>query len=179
MKRVVNTILILFFVVACAGGSGSDTVVGGHYAQCDGLSSGTSDSSAEVASAISTLVPSMAPVNCTGKQSFQVEGRIVYFVIVPYGQKNDCPSGCLSSEVCAIVDGSNTLLYSGIWYSGSERPLSIPPDCPELSGTEYGDTILNCTNQPAGFSHAVTQTTAFQDFKQSQSSSGNFSPCFR
>ena len=159
--------------------SSTGTVVGGNYAQCDGHSPGTSDSSPEVTQAVSALVPSAATVNCTGKQSFEVEGRTVYLVIVPYGQKNDCPSGCFSSEVCAVVDGPNTLLYSGAWYGGSERPLSIPPDCPELGAAEYGDTIQGCTtNQPAGFSHAVTQTAAFQDFKQTQAGSGSFRFCF-
>ena len=179
MKRVVITILILMHAAACSGGSGSDPVIGNDYAQCVSHSSGTSDGSPEVASVISALVPSTATVNCTGKESFLVDGRTVYFVIVPYGQKNDCPAGCFSSEVCAVVDGADAQLYSALWYTGSERPLSIPPDCPELSGATSGETIRDCTNQPAGYSHAVTQTAPFQDFKQAQNGSGTFRFCFQ
>lgn len=181
MKAAVTTALILMLCLTSCGGdteNGGDPVIGGSHAQCDGQSPGTADSSPEVAATINTLVPSGATVRCTGKQSFQVNGRTVFFVIVPYGQLNDCPAGCFSSEVCAIVDGSDALLYSGVWYSGSERPHSIPPDCPELGVAESGDTIQSCINQPAGFSHALTQDAAFRDFEQSQRSGGKFRFCF-
>lgn len=181
MKTTVTTVIIRICVAACSGGTGSgdQPVIGGGYAQCDSQSPGTSDSSPEVTATINTLVPSGASVHCTGKQSFQLNSRTVFIVIVPYGRTNDCPASCFSSEVCAIVDGSDTFLYSGVWYGGGERPLSIPPDCPELGGEESGDTIQGCTNQPPGFSHSVTQTTEFQGFQQSQrNNGGKFRFCF-
>jgi hypothetical protein len=186
MKAAIATVIIFVWVAGCSGGTGSGDqssnrgFIGGDYAQCDGQSPGTSDNSPEVTATINTLVPSSATVNCTGKQAFQLTGQTISMVIVPYGQTNDCPSGCFSSEVCSIVDGPDTFLYSAVWYSGGERPLSIPPDCPELGGAEGGDTIRGCTNQqPPGLSHPVTQTAEFQGFQQSQSSNGGkFRFCF-
>ena len=183
MKAALTIVTILIGVAGCSGGTGNEStgggLIGGDYAQCDGQSPGTSDNSPEVTATINTLVPSRATVSCTGKQSFQLSGRTVSMVIVPYGQANDCPSGCFSSEVCAIVDGSDTFLYSGVWYGGSERPRSIPPDCPELGGADGGDTIQGCTNQPPGFLHPVTQTAEFQAFQQFQrTNGGKFRFCF-
>lgn len=183
MKAAVTIVIVLFGLAGCNGGTGSGDLpggaIGGGFAQCDGQSPGISDNSPEVMATISALVPSSATVHCTGKQSFELNGRTVLIVIVPYGQTNDCPAGCFSSEVCSIVDGSDTLLYSGVWYDGGERPLSIPPDCPELAGAQGGDTIQGCTSQPPGFSHPVTQSAEFQDFRQSQASNGGkFRFCF-
>jgi hypothetical protein len=173
--KVIAIASIAFFCSAGCVGSGDQGVVGGGYSQCDSESSGTSDNSPEVTATINTLVPLGTTVQCTGKQSFQLNSQTVFLVIVPYGKLNDCPAGCFSSEVCSIVDGSDTLLYSADWTIGSERPLSIPPDCPELGGAENGDTTTGCTNQPPGFSHPVTQTTQFQDFRLSEkNNNGNF-----
>ncbi len=179
MKARIIVMNILLGLAACSGGTGTNNQVGGSYSQCDNLSPGSSDSSSEVTAVINNLVPVAAPIQCTGKQLFQFNGRPIYFVIVPYGQLNDCPSGCFSSEVCSIVDGQDTLLYSGVWYSSNERPNSIPPDCPELGTAEYGDTILDCTSQPSGYSHPITQTTEFADFRQSEiNNNGHFRFCF-
>lgn len=78
MKAAVTTALILMLGLTSCGGdteNDGDSVIGGGHAQCDGQSPGTADSSPEVAATINTLVSSGATVRCTGKQSFQLNGR--------------------------------------------------------------------------------------------------------
>lgn len=159
----------------CSGDSGGSTI-GTEFAQCDKRSLGYADSSTEMTSTLNALMPPGVEVRCTDKRVFALEDREVVFTYVVYGRLNDCPAGCFASDVCAIVDGKDALLYSATWYNG-EVPLSIPPDCPELSGKSTGDTIRQCGNPPAGFLHALAQTDAFMEFRGSQGG-GEFRWCF-
>jgi hypothetical protein len=174
--------IITLVMAGCGSGTeGTATTVGGGLAECENQSPGTGDNSPEVTATITTLVPSNANVHCTGKQSFLLSGRQVFLVFVPYGNLNDCPAGCFTSNVCAIYDQSQVQLYSATWYSAQERPLSIPPDCPGLAQAFGADTNQACPEHPPGFLHPVTQTTDFKNFLNSQTppNNGSFRWCFR
>jgi hypothetical protein len=172
MKGTIVLALVLAVCLVSCGDS-EDGSIGGGFAQCQGHTPGAEDGSPEVAAAISTFVPSDAEVHCTGKRSFELDGRMVFFIMIPYGELQDCISGCFSSDVCAIVEGLDAFLYSADWNHGSERPLSIPPDCPELVfGVEGGGKVPDCTGHP------LTQEAAFENFKQAQGSGGPFRFCF-
>jgi hypothetical protein len=141
------------------------------FSQCDPAtrSAGSSDTSPQVLEAISDLVPSDIQINCTDKYRFSINGQDVYFVFVAYGELQDCPSGCFSSSICAVVDQSGAALYSAVWNEADERPASIPPDCPELSDSATGDTLRDCQYQPSGYENPLTQTTEFEDFSAAES----------
>lgn len=154
----------------CTGDRATDDdgpVIGLGFAQCEGRTPGGMDSSEEIVLTINALVPSAVDVHCTDKHMFALDERAVQFTYVVYGEIHDCPAGCFSSNLCAIVDNAEVSLYSARWLSG-EVPLSIPPDCPELAGAAGGDTIRECENAPSGFFHPLTQTNAFNDFRDDQ-----------
>ena len=176
-----TSIIVPVLVIAGCGSEpgGTAPTVGAGLAECENHIPGTGDTSPEVTATITTLVPSNANVQCTGKQSFLLSGRDVFLIFVPYGNLNDCPSGCFTSEVCAIYDQSQVQVYSAAWFSPQERPLSIPPDCPGLAQAPSADTNQDCPEHPPGYLHPVTQTTDFENFLNSQTSNnGSFRWCF-
>lgn len=186
MKILINGIVILVLAGLVVSGCGSDTgdqsdtetPIGGSYSQCLGHSPGTGEELPEVIITIDRLVPSEAEIRCSGKKVFLYEDREVSLVYVAYGALYDCPSGCVSSFVCGIYDPDQPLLYSFAWSGPVERPLSIPPDCPELADFESGHTSL-CSTPPRGVDHPVTTTVEFESFRSSQrEDGGNWRFCF-
>jgi hypothetical protein len=110
--------------------------------------------------------------------SISFEGREVSLVYLAYRALQDCPSGCFSSNPCGIYDPDETQLYSIAWYGAAERPLSIPPDCPELTGAQ-SDQSSGCRTLPQGFLHSVTATTEFEAFRNLQrEQKGDWRFCF-
>jgi hypothetical protein len=181
MKFSCLTSIVALVIAGCGSGTeGTVPTVGGGLAECENHAPGTTDDSPEVTATIKTLVPSNVQVRCTGKQSFPLNGRQVFLVFVPYGNLNDCPAGCFTSEACAIYDQSQVQLYSAMWFNAQERPLSIPPDCPGLAQAPSADTNQACPEHPPGFLHPVTQTTDFKNFQNSQMppNNGSFRWCF-
>ncbi|MBU0662874.1 hypothetical protein KKH30_01250 [Candidatus Micrarchaeota archaeon] len=42
---------------------------------------------------------------------FYLEGRMVYFVHIAYGEGQDCPAGCIFNHLCVILDGEEFYTY--------------------------------------------------------------------
>jgi len=169
MARIAVGIVIVsaLLAAACSAQTTSELrQIGNNYALCrEGTtrSQGISDTSPAIAKTINALVPPGVKVNCTDKRLFQVNNQDVYFVLVAYGQLNDCLAGCFSSSLCAIVDESGAELYSSSWYGDrvKERPRSLPANCPQ----ESYHTDSQC--QPTGYTHPLTKTDTFQSFIKS------------
>jgi hypothetical protein len=157
MKRIIvfATLAALSGLASCEGdvhvGELEHLRVGGHFAQCDGRPGGGQDRSEAVMRTIQVHVPA-EDINCTDKQAFAVDSRQVFLVFVAYGQISDCAAGCFSSDLCAIYDSPQSLLY--------EVSASVKPDRP-------------------GLAHPVVQTQAFRDFQAAQRTSGPWRFCFR
>jgi len=154
---LVYTLAVLPLLAACDGSNQSDAVrphdlpIGGQFAQCDGRPGGGQDRSDAVMRTIQTHAPAQ-DINCTDKRSFAINGAEVFLVFVAFGRVSDCQAGCFSADLCAIADGSQSLLYD---VSGSPKP-----------------------DRP-GLAHPVVQTQAFQEFRAAQPATGPWRFCFR
>lgn len=149
-----------------------DGGVGGGYAQCVNHPAGTTVGGSAITATIDTLLPEGAQVRCADSTVFTLDGTEVKLVYVAYGEFQDCPAGCFTSQVCAIYDGSDALLYSAAWCSLSEKPV-LPSGCPDV-----GDT-RQCTTATPGSEHPITQTPSFISFRDEQvRSTGDWRFCF-
>ena len=123
---------------------------------------------------IRALVPDGVAVHEQQSMPFDLQGREVRLTHVEYGALNDCPSGCFSSHVCAIEDGSDVLLFYASWTNAAEEPKSVQKDCPTLT---HEETWSDC--EPPGLVHSVTQTSDFRGFAHSEhAKEGPFRWCF-
>lgn len=179
MRRSVILVLSSLSITACIPEQEIQTEqIGTSYSQCVNHPSGTGDELPEVTITVNRQVPADAEIRCSDKKAFSFEGREVSLVYVAYGALQDCPSGCFSSHVCGIYDPDESKLYSFAWYGAAERPLSIPPDCPELAGAESGQSS-ECGTPPQGFLHTVTATAEFESFRNIQrEQNGDWRFCF-
>lgn len=185
MHRTATLVLFGILLAACVPGEETQpTQIGdnypdtGGYSQCANHPSGTAEGSPEVTITIDRLVPAEAEIRCSDKKTFPFEGRDVSLVYVAYGALQDCISGCFFSYLCGIYDPDDSQLYSFSWYETAERPLSIPPDCPELATAQSGQAS-ECSTPPQGFNHQVTVTAEFEAFRNSQrEQNGDWRFCF-
>jgi hypothetical protein len=174
-----SCLLLLSAALGCSGQKSEEPDIGGGHVICDSSTraAGGSDGSVAVVTARDVLVPQGSEIHCTDSQRFEIEGQAVHFVLVAYGALSDCPAGCFSSNLCAIVDHDGAQLYSAVWYAADEKPRSIPPDCPELGQSASAATVRDCQTPPDGYDHPLTQAPAFQSFRQVQSM-GDWRFCF-
>lgn len=143
--------------VACGAllnGCTDDGRVGGDHAQCLNHPAAGASRASSVTATLDALVPSGAQVRCADSISFTLDGSRVDLVFVSYGELRDCPSGCFTSQLCAIHDGSGALLYSSVWYSAAEKPVTIPAGCPVGGGG--GGNTGDCPTVQPGAGHPVT-----------------------
>ena len=166
--RPLAFVLAAFTGMACGERAPREEIpIGGGYAQCEKHSAGGTDQSTEISLTRNTLLPGGTP-NCTGKRSFSVAGREVFFTYIAYGELQDCPAGCFSSSFCAVVDGNSALLFS---TTGSEPPFALDPSC-------YGANGAIDNRCLPGAQHPLVNEPVFQSFRDVEKSGGSFRFCF-
>ena len=137
---------------------------------CDG---GSFD--APVPETVAAFVPLGEPVHSQHAATFDFDGRQVRLTHVEYGARMDCSSGCFSSHVCAIEDGSDVLLFYAFWTTPGEAPVGLSTSCPGLDSGRTSETFPTC--EPDGKVHPVVMTDAFASFAERQFGSGPFRWC--
>jgi len=148
----------------------------GTFAQCEDHPAGIGTSEAAVEATVNAFVPPGAAVRCSDSTAFTVDGNEVRFVFVAYGELQDCPAGCFTSEVCAVHDAGGVLLYAAAWNGQAEEPSNLPAGCPAPAAG--GDT-RSCDPPAPGTAHPLTQTSAFTAFQTSQGNgTGAWRFCF-
>jgi tetratricopeptide (TPR) repeat protein len=124
---------------------------------------------------VAALVPSGSPIHCENARSFTVDGRSVRFSHVAYGAREDCPSGCFSSHLCAVEDGDQTQLFYAFWTAAGEQPRALAAECPALAPA--ATTTAGCV--PSGALHPLASAPAFRSFAPAQrADDGPFRWCF-
>lgn len=125
---------------------------------------------------VSQIVPDEAPIHYKCSRSFETDAGTAAFTLVDYGEEQDCPSGCITSNLCAIEKGGEAQLFWGGWYSASEAPKTLNQACPNLSEDDL-ETYPDC--EPPGLTHPLTETPAFREFVENQKEGGSFSTCLQ
>jgi hypothetical protein len=122
---------------------------------------------------IEAFVPPEAQVHGEYFKEFEVDGEVVRLTFVQYGLRRDCPSGCFSSNLCAIEDDDEVLLYFANWYGPEEEPLQVDAQCPD--NPDGYSTTNYC--EAAGKSHPLASTEEFREFAEAQYGTGTFRFC--
>lgn len=141
-------------------------------------SCGTKDCRGHVPATVEAFVAAGLEVHCEDSASFEFEGRTVRLTRVAYGEQQDCPSGCFSSQVCAIEDPAypSPLLFTANWYAAGEAPIGIETECPGTSSASaYGDTYPSC--HPSGLAHPLVATPAFRSWADAEEGVGPLRWC--
>lgn len=102
---------------------------------------------------IAALIPLGAPIHEEDSEGF----GDVTFTHIEYGELLDCASGCFSSHLCAIEDGTNVLLYLAFWNQPSEAPKGIATICPGLQGFSTNGCNTPGKQHPFGSSSELTE----------------------
>jgi hypothetical protein len=92
-------------------------------------------------------------VGCWSKP-FIIENKAIKLISLEYGQGQDCPSGCIFSHYCAIVEDNKDYPYALFCLSQDENILSnVSNDCSNIS-----------KNILPGRTHPLTLTPEFKEF---------------
>lgn len=137
-----------------------DRHVGGGYAQCEGHKAAYGETNAAIDLTLSTFIGAGQTVRCVNSKTFTVDNQPVTLTFASYGELQDCPAGCFSSFVCAIVEDNHALAYAHDDYD---------TDC----------SASDCENELPGQNHKITQNKAFKQFIDEQLAEyGPYRYCF-
>jgi hypothetical protein len=163
--RITVLSALLVVLSGCGGASAPDTsrniegdpgtVIGDEedrftygFGQCEDHQPAYAETDPAVDLTLNNHVGPGQTVHCVDSKTFRYEGRDIHFTYAAYGELNDCPAGCFSNQVCAIVDQDQSYLYSQ---------------------TEYRCEVAPCANNPEdGKNHPLTQSKTFKEFIEAQ-----------
>ena len=121
--------------------------------------------------------------NCHARH-FETSVGKVDFIIIQYGQSNDCMSGCFYSHACFIVDEKGTYPYSFAFYgdltknghkiTGNTEAIIKLPSGQNSPHAEICTDSRNCKSRLSGLSHSLIQDRDFVKFRQNNILKGGY-----